>query len=169
MRMSLRSLSLSLLLALTGVAGAAEPVDPDDAARAEAATAEIRNAQDYLRDLRESVELARRGEYGKLAAADRKKLDASYERIKDLLGDHESPLELPLEDRIAMFNAQEAIVAIVERHPRDTMICRRKKSTGTRIPQTECLTIAQREARSRGAQEAMDRLPRPMCNGEAGC
>ena len=159
--MLLRNLSLSVLLAFTCIAGAAEPVDPDEAARAEAATAEIRNAQDYLRDLRDSVELAKRGEYGKLSTADRKKLDTSYARIKDLLGDHESPLELSLQDRIAMFNAQEVIVAIVERHPRDTMICRRKKSTGTRIPQTECLTIAQREARSRGAKDAMDRLAKP--------
>jgi hypothetical protein len=159
--MSLRSLSLSSLLAFACVATAAEPVDPDVAARADAASAGIRNAQDYLRDLRDSVELAKRGEYGKLSGADRKKLDASYGRIKELLGDHDSPLEMPLDDRIAMFNAQEAIVAIVERHPRDTMICRRKQSTGTRIPQTECLTIAQREARSRGAKEAMERMAKP--------
>jgi len=153
-----RSLSLVLMLAVAAAVCAAEP---DEAAKAEAATAEISNAQDYLRDLRDSVELARRGEYGKLTAKDRTQLDTSYARIKDLIGDHESPLELPLADRIEMFNAQEVIVAIVDRHPRDTMICRRKQSTGTRIPQTECLTIAQREARSRGAKEAMDRLAKP--------
>ena len=156
--MLLRSLSLSLMLAVAATAFAA---DPDEAARAEAATAGIANAQDYLRDLRTSVELAKRGEYGKLTAKDRKQLDASYARIKGLIGDHEDPRELPLEDRIDMLNAQEVIVGIVERHPRDTMICRRKQSTGTRIPQTECLTIAQREARSRGAKEAMDRLAKP--------
>ena len=159
--MPLRSLSLTILLAFACVVAAAPPADAGDVARAEAATADIRDAQDYLRELRDSVALAKRGEYGKLSGADRKQLDASYARIKDLLGDHESPLALSLEDRIAMFNAQETIVAIVERHPRDTMICRRKQSTGTRIPQTECLTIAQREARSRGAREAMDRLAKP--------
>ena len=164
--MSYRTLALSLLLCLAGTALAA---DPDEAARAEAATADIHDAQGYLRDMRTSVDLARRGEYGKLSSKDRKQLDTSYARLKTLLDGHDSPLELPLEERIDLYNAQEVIVAIINRHPRDTMICRRKQATGTRIPQTECLTIAQREARSRGAKEAMDRLPRPMCNGTPNC
>ena len=164
--MSSRSLALSILLCIAGAAGAE---DADVAARAQAATADIHDARGYLRDMRTSVELAKRGEYGKLSSKDKKQLDISYARLKTLLDGHDSPLELPLEDRIDLYNAQEAIVAIVKRHPRDTMVCRRKQSTGTRIPQTECLTIAQREARSRGAKEAMDRLPRPSCNGQPSC
>jgi hypothetical protein len=156
---------LVLWLAFAG----AHAADPDRQVRAEAATADIHDAPAYLRDMRTSVELARRGEYGKLDTGDRKRLDSAYARLKKLLDGRQTPLELPLADRIDLFNAQEAIVAIVNRHPRDTMICRRKQATGTRIPRTECLTIAQREARSRGAKEAMERLPRPMCNGERGC
>src|SRR5687767_11929016 len=66
-RMSCRSLALSMLLCAAGAAFAAEPRAPataDEIARAEAATADIRDAQGYLRDMRTSVELARRGEYG---------------------------------------------------------------------------------------------------------
>ena len=155
--MPMRSLTLILLLAATPVAAQ----DSDTAARAEAATAEIRSAKDYLRDMRTAVDLAKKGDYGKIKQKERERLDASYARLKQLLDDVESPLELPLDQRIEVFNAQEVIVSIVERHPKDTMICRRKQSTGTRIPATECLTIAQREARARASREATERLAKP--------
>lgn len=161
--MPLKSLTLSILLAF---AAATHAADPEEAARAEEATSKIRDAKDYLRDMRDTVELAKRGEYGKLKSQEREQLDASYRRMKELLDGHASPLELSLADRIDLFNAQESIVAIVDRHPKDTMICRRQKSTGTRIPSTECLTIAQREARALGAREAADRLPKRMCDRE---
>ena len=162
--MRMRNLALALLLAAAPVAAE----EPDTAARAEAATAEIRNAKDYLRDMRTAVELAQKGEYGKLDSKERRTLDESYKRLHTLLDGHDSPTELPLDDRIEIFNAQERIVAILDRHPKDTMICRKKKSTGTRIPATECLTIAQREARARNAREAMDRLakPNPCVSGQ---
>ena len=156
--MRMRSLTLLLFLAAAPVAAADES---DTAARAEAATAEIGDAKAYLRDMRTAVELAKKGEYGKIKQKERAVLDDSYARLKQLLDGHDSPLELPLAERIEVFNAQERIVAIVERHPKDTMICRKKQSTGTRIPATECLTIAQREARARSAREAMDRLAKP--------
>lgn len=133
----------------------------DRAAAAEAAAAEIRDSKDYLRDMRESVTLAKKGEYGKISQKERSKLDDSYDRLKDLLADVETPLELSLDDRLAVYNAQQAIVAILERNPKDTMICKRKSSTGTRIPTTECLTIAQREARTRASREAADYLAKP--------
>lgn len=153
-----------LLLSLV----AAFPLAAQEARDAEEATAKIRNAKDYLRDMRTSVELAKQGEYGKLTDKDRAQLDDNYDTLKDLLGDVETPLELPLDDRIAVYNAQEAIVGILERHPKDTMICRRKKSTGTRISSTECLTIAQREARTRASREAADYLakPNPCVSGQ---
>ena len=161
--MPLRAVLLVLLLAAGAARAEAPAADGGDAV-----ANELRSARDYLRDMRVTVELAQKGEYGKLTSAERKTLARSYARLGALLDGHDTPAELPLEERIALYNAQEAIVAIVERHPRDTMICRRKKSTGTRIPSTECLTIAQREARARASREAMDRLakPNPCVSGQ---
>ena len=133
----------------------------DESERAQAAMANIRDVPDYLRGMRDAVDLAKKGEYGKIDRKQRKTLEQSYDRLRELLAGRATPLELSLEDRIEVFNAQERIVAILERHPRDTMICRKKQNTGTRIPATECLTIAQREARARNAREAMDRLAKP--------
>lgn len=162
--MPLRSLGLILLLAFTP----AFADENDAAAHADAEAAKIENVADYLRGMRDAIELAKKGEYGKIDRKQRKTLDDSYERLRDLLDGHDSPLELPLAERIDVINAQERIVAILDRHPKDTMICRKKKTTGTRIPGTECLTIAQREARARNAREAMDRLakPNPCVSGQ---
>lgn len=162
--MALRLLLLALLLCSMPVGAGAN----DRAAEADAAAAKIADVDDYLRGMGDAVDLAKKGEYGKLDRKSRKTLEQSWARVQDLLDGHDSPMELPIDERIDLLNAQERIVGILERHPRDTLICRKKKSTGTRIPATECLTIAQREARARHAREAMDRLakPNPCVSGQ---
>lgn len=154
----MRAYCLSVLL-LVALPCAAD--DPATAERADAAAAEIRDVGDYLRGMRDAVDLAKKGEYGKIDRKQRKTLDTSYDRLHALLDGRDSPMELSLDKRIEVLNAQEAIVSILDRHPKDTMICRRKQATGTRIPATECLTIAQREARARNARESMDRMAKP--------
>lgn len=162
--MTLRPLLLALLIGGAPLFATAA----DRAAQADAAAANIEDVDDYLRGMGDAVALAKKGEYGKLDRKSRQTLEQSWARLQALLDGHDSPMELPLDERIALLNAQERIVGILERHPRDTMICRKKRSTGTRIPATECLTIAQREARARHAREAMDRLakPNPCVSGQ---
>jgi hypothetical protein len=133
------------------------------AVRADANAAKISDAAGFLEEIQGHVDLAREGEYGRLRRGDLQKLESANQRIHTLLRDRATALDLDPEQRIALYNAQEAIRAIVRNDDRGRMVCLREPTTGSRIPTTECLTVAEREARARTARNSIDRLMRNVC------
>lgn len=99
------------------------------------------------------VEAALRSEdYSEISLEDRSRVQQSLSRIKIKLGDNGSVSGLGGADRTQIFNDQEVVNTIMTRGKEDSrMICRRERSTGSNMPQSVCMTVAQRrQARERG-------------------
>ncbi|MEZ0472335.1 hypothetical protein [Luteimonas salinilitoris] len=141
--------------------------EPDDAAEAaEPATAHAERITDtgaYIAEIEDSLVLARNGDYGRLKRGSMGRLESSRDRIVDLLDGHESARELPTEDRIALYKAQEQISSILRNNDKDRVVCKRITTTGSRVPVNECLTVAEREVRAQVARENTEKLIRNVC------
>lgn len=165
-------LALAVLFSASVSAKIAVSDDSSDvASRANAKVESIEDVDKYVLEVKDVVELAIQGEYGRVRRGDKERLEASRDLIARLLDGKTSARELPLQSRIELYNAQEVITSIVRSDDKSRVVCRRVANTGTRIPTTECLTIAERERRARGARENADKMPRPTCipNQGAGC
>lgn len=116
--------------------------------------AQARNdAQDdaaaYLAEIAQTMDKARAGDLGSLSTAELDALERSQRRITQLLQGHTQISELGRTDRIALYNVQELMLAIIRKQPQQQHICRSSTPNYTRIRQYDCANWADREARKR--------------------
>lgn len=90
--------------------------------------------------------MARSGRYKDLPEDKRNTLLNHQQVVTSRLGGVQTTAQLNEHDRIAVFNALEAIEAIVNKAEDDRMICKRHKPVGSNRPQTVCRTVAQLRA-----------------------
>ena len=133
------------------------------AERAQDNAERIGNAGAFLSEIDEAVEMARAGEYGRLKKGTVVRIEMARDRIANLLEGHRSALELEPEERIKLYNAQETITAAIRNDDKNRTVCKREMVTGSRLPRTECMTIAEREARRKLAAESTDKFIRNLC------
>lgn len=115
-----------------------------------------------------AIELAREGQYGRINRRDMQALEEAHATVKRLLDGRDAPEELANEDRVALFNAQHTITSIVGNDDKNRKICKRVAVTGSRVAATECLTVAEREARARASRNMAGEALRGYCMpGEA--
>lgn len=125
-------------------------------------------AEAILEEADIAVELAREGQYGRINRRDMQALEDAHATMKQLLEGHDAPEALENEDRVALFNAQHTITAIVGNDDKNRKICKRVAVTGSRVAATECLTVAEREARARASRSMAGDALRGYCiPGEA--
>lgn len=157
----MRAVFLSAALALASAAA------PTTLIAAEAEAAPTR-AGEILDEADLSLQLARRGEYGPINRRDLRELEAAHADLHRLLEGHDAPEELENDDRIALFNAQHKITAIVGSDDKNRKICKRVAVTGSRVAAMECLTVAERESRARASRTMVGDAQRGFClSGEA--
>ena len=166
--MKLRSLALATLVAVSATTAMAAPAADDKATatadRADASAAKVGNVDLFLDEVMTSVELAAEGEYGKLRRGDLRRLEDSRDTIVELLTGVSDARELRPEARIKLYNAQETITAILRNDDKNRLVCQKLTNTGSRVPKTECLTIAEREHRARSSRETASRMLRMDCS-----
>jgi hypothetical protein len=167
----------SSILLCTFVAGmtaaTVAPAFPDpqqDAARQSAANAFVERKSDtaeYLAEITRTMERVRTGELGSMTEAELAALDAARERIFRLLEGRQLSTDLDSDQRIAVYNAQELMQAIIRRRPYEQQICEAIVPVGTRIRTYECLSWEQRDQRTRNAREVTQRTQdnRRFCPG----
>jgi hypothetical protein len=160
-RASIAGLILLIAFANAHGAGTGDPAASN--ARADAAAEKITSAEKFLAELSQTVELARDGQYGPINRADRKRLLEAEATIVALLEGQTDARHLQPDQRIALYNAQEEITAIVRADDKDRKVCRRVANTGTRLAKAECLTVAEREARAKEARDYATRAQRVVC------
>jgi hypothetical protein len=161
--MFVRVLAAACLLMVSSAVFARATAAGDPASAAERATANaerIPDAEAFLDELETTVKLAQSGGYGPLGRAKMARLDSASIRINALLKGHSSAMELDPKDRLALYNAQETITATLNSDDKSRTICRRSAATGSRLWKTECMTVAEREARARASRESASRLQR---------
>lgn len=73
------------------------------------------------------------------------------------------------EEKVALFNAQEAVNAILTRRDSDRVICEHIKPIGSNIPKTTCHTYGQAEAARRQTIKQMKDWDHVPCVGPNWC
>lgn len=161
MRLLLTCCLLSVSLTCFGVATAA-PAD-QQAVSGDQTSQRDSEVQAYLAKLDHTLGLAATGQYGTLKLGAGKELRSARDRIANVLGSRTTFADLPVDDRLAIQNAEDAITAILQNKDKERMVCTREAKTGTRFATTECMTVAQREARAGSAAEATGKVQREVC------
>jgi hypothetical protein len=132
--------------------------------RANAAAERITDAEKFVNEVKESVRMARNGDYGKLKRGAIGELEDASDTIADLLDGHEKATDLRPDERIDLYNAQELIASIIRDDDKNRIVCKRVAAIGTRLAKAECMTIAQREAKAKAAKELVKEFGRTVCN-----
>ena len=109
------------------------------------------------------VELLRRemragGRFEWIEPAERAEVEAALARMRERLGGRTSLTALGEDERIAVFNDQEVVNAILTRRDSERRICERRLLVGSHRKETVCETYGQRMARIKGSRERMEEL-----------
>jgi hypothetical protein len=123
--------------------------------------------QEYLavqQDIRAGFE---QGKPRRLNRSEWRRFDAAQARLRTLLADVEHTDQLKMDKRLALFNIQEEIEALLKGNDDDRLICRSERPTGSNIGQRRCRTVAEMREYREAAQEAIRRLPQTLRTGES--
>ena len=123
----------------------------------------IQDAGQYLQRTRDVQALAHAGEYGRLSKRQLIQLDVAQKQIETLLTNRTDTASLSTNDQFALHDAQEVINSTIRANDKNRIVCKRIQQTGSRISAEECLTVAQREARSRAARESVKNIQDNEC------
>lgn len=148
-----------LALAATTAAAQKATIEEQVNARAE----RITDAQAFMKEIDQTIDLANSGQYGRIKTRDLDRIAAARDTIASLLEGRTKATELKPEQRLELFNAQELITSIVRNDEKNRKVCQRVQVTGSRVPKSECLTVAEREARAKAASETTARSQRVGC------
>ena len=126
---------IALLLGLTGAASA-KPVDATVQMDRQGPVAEqVRRVEKALDD----------GDYSEISAEDRSQVRQALARINQRMGERQTVQELPPQVQSEVFNDQERINTILTRaHDDSRQICTHQRTTGSNMPKSRCLTVAER-------------------------
>ncbi|MCB1630097.1 MAG: hypothetical protein KDI48_20385, partial [Xanthomonadales bacterium] len=102
-----RTLATTLLALL--LSSSVWAANSDRAALADQKAESISNADAFVAEIDQSLQLAREGVYGEIKAADMERLQQSRDKIATLLDGHAKATELHPDQRIELYNAQELI------------------------------------------------------------
>ncbi|TFZ43776.1 hypothetical protein E5C33_16965 [Stenotrophomonas maltophilia] len=95
--------------------------------------------------------------YSEIGLEDKSRVQQALGRIKLALGSHERVDQLSPHDQTQIFNDQEVINTIMTRaHADSRMVCRRERSTGSNMPQSVCLTVAQRRRAQEDSRKSLN-------------
>jgi hypothetical protein len=95
-------------------------------------------------------------DYAELSAEDRGQVQQSLSRIRQHMGERQTVQELPPQLQAEVFNEQERINTLLARgHEDSRQICKYERTTGSNMPKSRCLTVAERRRieRRQGADQ----------------
>ncbi|HDS1105159.1 TPA: hypothetical protein QDZ64_000757 [Stenotrophomonas maltophilia] len=143
-----RTTMLALMLSL-GLAATVQAKAQKEAVRMDATTP----VSEQIR----RVETAMGSEdYSEIGLEDKSRVQQALNRIKVKMNGREKVDELAAQERTDVFNEQEIVNTIMSRAQADSrMICRRERLTGSNMPQSVCLTVAQRRKAQDDSRQAL--------------
>lgn len=126
---------IALLLCVSGAAMAKPEKTVVQMQRQGPVAEQVRQVEKALND----------GDYAELSADDRNQVRQSLARISERVGDRQTVQELPASVQNDVFNEQEKVNTILARaHEESRLICQYTRSTGSNMPKSRCLTVAER-------------------------
>ncbi|MCB1629577.1 MAG: hypothetical protein KDI48_17740 [Xanthomonadales bacterium] len=162
------SLIAGLLSSSAALALAADPESTDS--RQVAADGYLERQADaaaFMQELNLTMDMARAGHLGSMTDVELAALEAAKLRIFSLLEGHEKSTDLKPDERIAVYNAQQLMIALIRRKPHEQEICKAIVPLGTRISSYECLSWERRDERERSGRYVTLRLQEMglLCGG----
>jgi hypothetical protein len=102
------------------------------------------------------------GVYSYINDGDKQRVEKRLDEMHRLLQEHAAQRELSKDDRIALFNAQEDLNALLLQNDNNRLECENGARTGSRIHVTTCKThgdLMERQRRDRSALGDLQRQP----------
>jgi len=152
-----------LTIALTSYGPANAGPSDQEVGKAATQTRPETEAQAYLAKIDHTLAMAANGQYGTLKRGSAQKLQVERDRIASVLDIRATVAELSPDEALTIQNAEDGITAILRSKEKDRMVCTREIKTGTRFATSECMTVAQREARAASAAEVTGKVQREVC------
>jgi hypothetical protein len=129
---------ITMIALLLGLSGAAS-------ARPEKAAIQMDGQAPVAEQVRRVEKALDDGEYSEISAGDRAQVQQALARITQRMGDHRTLQELPPQVQAEVFNDQERInTVLVRAHEDSRQICQHTRTTGSNMPKSRCLTVAER-------------------------
>ena len=102
--------------------------------------------------------------YAELSRADREEVRRLLGRMAERLEGVDSVDQMPEADRLAVFNDQERVNALLVKGYADSrLVCEKRGRTGTHMREARCQTVAERRRRAQADQDTLRTLHhRPM-------
>ncbi len=95
-------------------------------------------------------------DYSEIGLEDKSRVQQALNRIRIKMNGREKVDELAPQERNDLFNEQEIVNTIMTRAQADSrMICRRERLTGSNMPTSVCLTVAQRRKAQEDSRRAL--------------
>ncbi len=118
-----------------------------------------------------TTELRAGGRFEYVTVAERDRIDAALARMDRVLEGKRTIAELDEREKVAVFNAQEEINAILTKRDSERLVCQRRETVGSHRKETVCETYGEKMARSRGSRERANELNRRIqqCDADGRC
>lgn len=97
------------------------------------------------------------GKYGYISSSDKSLVETRLADMQSLLAAHSNASDMPAQDKIALFNAQEEINSILYHNDNDRLVCEHKAKMGTNIATTTCRTYGEMKIEQREAQRYLEK------------
>jgi hypothetical protein len=165
----MKSIFVALVLGLAGLIAApvasaqksrAETAAMTDAAIEAEATEEVAKITDvpsYLVAREKELAYAEEGGFGRIPRPDMDRLRTAYATMNRLLQGQASAQDLPIREKVELFNTQETITAILKGDAATAVHCERSRSVGSNIRSTQCVERRSRDKRREDSQDYMHR------------
>ncbi|MEG9860102.1 MULTISPECIES: hypothetical protein [Stenotrophomonas maltophilia group] len=130
-----RIMTIALLLGLSGAV----------AAKPEKVAVQMDRQGSVVEQMRQVEAALAAPDYAELSAEDRGQVQQALSRIRQHMGERQTVQELPPQLQAEVFNEQERINTLMARgHDDSRQICRYQRTTGSNMPRSRCLTVAER-------------------------
>lgn len=91
--------------------------------------------------------------YSEISSKDRGAVTAALDRIEAKLGPAGNVDHLTMEQKVEVFNEQEVVNTLLTQARKDSrLVCKRETTVSSRIPSTQCRTVAERKRAYEEAQ-----------------
>ncbi|MEN5042085.1 hypothetical protein ABE424_17990 [Stenotrophomonas sp. TWI1149] len=99
--------------------------------------------------------------YSEITLDQRSRVREALGRMRGIVERNGSEASLSAANRSELFNDQHVVHTVLTQAREDSrLICRRERVVGSNMPQTQCMTVAQRERVKNTSQSSMDRAQR---------
>ncbi|MCF3481359.1 hypothetical protein GUV60_15115 [Stenotrophomonas maltophilia] len=130
-----RIMTIALLLGLSGAV----------AAKPEKVAVQMDRQGSVVEQMRQVEAALAAPDYAELSAEDRGQVQQALSRIRQHMGERQTVQELPPQLQAEVFNEQERINTLLARgHEDSRQICKYERTTGSNMPRSRCLTVAER-------------------------